>query len=161
MERPNSWKQDQWEGLLAFLSKERVFLRPFSPIRTLPEETNNELMDFVQATMSLSFSETLLRIIDDKGLTDVEVYKKALVDRRVFSRLRTLSSYQPSRATAIRFCFALGLSDAQAITLLEKAGFCLSTTKQNDLVLLYCLAEGIHDIPTVNEALITLGLKQL
>ena len=159
--RPESWTAEQWEGLNDFLSRDRVLLHPVSFARSLSEGSRQEALEFLNATAGLTFSETLLRTIDDRGRTDVEVYKKAKVDRRVFSRLRSSRDYQPSRSTAIRFCLALRLTDAEALTLLEKAGFTLSAMKNEDLVVLYCLKHCIDDLDAVDDALRTLGFKPL
>ena len=159
--KPDSWTIEQWDGLLEYLSRDLVLSHPLVMQRPIPEEDRKAILDFLAATMSLSFSETLLRIIDDRGLNDVEVYKKAKVDRRVFSRLRSSRTYQPSRATAIRFCLALGLCPEESLALLEKAGFCLSATKKEDAIILYCLKAGIRDIDMVNDALLAFDLKTI
>lgn len=154
---PNEWNESSWNDLVSFLNGNNA-RRPKMAERTQSQE---ELFDFIASTMDLSFSETLLRMIDRKNTTDVHVYKAARIDRRVFSRLRSSNDYQPSRKTAICLCLALHLTPGETMMLLEKAGLCLSRSKKDDLVVLYCLQHQIYDLDAVNRALIRLELEPL
>ena len=108
-----------------------------------------------------SFSNMVLRLIDEKGLSDVEVYKKAGIDRRVFSRLRSRKDYQPSRNTGILLAMAMKLSLDEATDLLGKAGFALSHSSRSDLIVRYFLETGNHDIMLLDEALVHFGERAL
>lgn len=123
-----------------------VLHAPFSYLNEVLEEQKQD-----------SFSTRVLRYIDENGLSDTWVYKRANLDRRVFSSLRRNPDYQPSRQTAIALALALELPEAEIHTLLASAGYALSHSNRADLIVEYYIQNGIYDISEINQALFAFG----
>ena len=109
----------------------------------------NDMLDELDA----GFSETLLKLIDRSGKKDSEIYKKANVDRKLFSKIRSNPGYKPSKATAIAFAIALELDLEETKDLIGRAGFALSHSNKFDVIIEYFIQQKNYDVFAINEAL--------
>ena len=110
-------------------------------------------LDEALAHLDTGFSETLLKLIDRSGKKDAEVYKKANVDRKLFSKIRNNPGYKPSKSTAIAFAIALELNLDETRDLIARAGYALSPSSKFDVIIEYFIIQRDYDIFKINEAL--------
>ena len=109
----------------------------------------DDLMNQIEET----FSQRLLRMIDERGMSDSEVYNKAYVDRRHFSKIRNDINYTPNKKTVLAFSIALELSLDEAKDLLNSAGYALSRSSKTDIIVAYFLQNKIYDMFEINDIL--------
>lgn len=108
-----------------------------------------------------SFHDMLFRLIDETGLSDVEIYKRANISRQLFSKIRSNRNYQPGKNTVFAFAFALHLTEGETVLLLESAGFAFSPSSPTDRAVRMCMQQDVYDIGDVNEFLFQLDLRGL
>jgi hypothetical protein len=124
-------------------------------------ESQIDLENFIGKKRKASFQKLLLTYIDNSGATDSEVYKKAGIDRRLFSKIRSNTDYQPSKPTVLSLALALELPKEKTDKLLNAAGFSLSDSDTFDLIIQFCLEKGIYDRFEVNNMLDYFKVKTL
>lgn len=123
------------------------------PAAAMPAARPRRSLDELLAHIDESFSEMLLRKIDERGLTDAQCYKKANVDRRLFSKIRNDKYYKPSKPTVLALAIALELPPREVDEMLRKAGFALSHSNKFDIIVEYFIRGGNYNVFEINEAL--------
>ncbi len=128
--------------------------------KTKKGRSDRSLQDIVSQPEE-SFSQMLFRLIREKDVDEVDTYKKAHIDRKLFSKIRSNDDYGPGKTTALSLALALNLSLDETLDLMGKAGFTLSHSNKSDLIIEYFIQEGVYDIFEINEALDAFGQPAL
>lgn len=137
------------EDICAVQALEECHDMPAATIDSMDQDDWKQLLKDLDA----GFSETLLQLIDRTGKKDSEIYKKANVDRKLFSKIKNNMDYRPSKTTALAFAFALELDIDETIDFIGRAGFALSHSSKFDVIVEYFLVNRNYNIFELNEIL--------
>lgn len=124
-------------------------------------DVSGKSLDEVLGDKAETFQQRLFRLIDERGLDDVTVYKKANIDRKVFSSIRCKKDYKPKKKTALAFAIALELDLPTTLDLLSRAEYTFSPSSKFDLIVTYFITNKKFNIFEINAALFQYGLQTL
>ena len=131
--------------------------RPARQSSILPGFRKGRKLDSLMEEVGETFQEKLFRLIDEEGLKDAEVYRRANLDRKLFSKIRSRRDYQPSKKTVMALCIALRLNIDQATDLMARAGFAFSPGSRFDIIVKFYIVNGIYEINSINLTLFEYG----
>lgn len=120
-------------------------------------KTKPRSLDELIEEIDFTFQEMLFKFIDQKGFDDVEIYKKANIDRKLFSKIKSNRLYQPSKSTALALSIALELNLDETLDFLKRAGYTLSDSLPLDIIVGYYIKKSIYDIYEINMVLFEKG----
>ena len=132
---------------------ETLSCRDFLPMAPSVMDGGGSGLPDLLENLDAGFSETLLTLIDRTGKKDSEIYRKANVDRKLFSKIRNNPDYKPSKTTAIAFAVALELDLEETEDFISRAGYAFSHSSKFDVIIEYFIKEKVYDIFVINEAL--------
>ncbi len=118
-------------------------------------------METFEPSLDETFSQMLLRLIDERGLTDPQAYNRAYITRKHFSKIRNNINYQPKKKTAIALSISLLLNIEDTMKLLRAAGLALSNGILSDVIIEFHIRHGIYDIFQINEMLLAFDQEPL
>lgn len=137
------------------VTDENILYEKYAPFVDIPERkelTRDQSMDLQHLLDEAgdSFHEKLFELIDKSGMSDVEVYKRECIDRRLFSKIRSNPAYHPGKSTVLALVFALKLDIKAARDLLARAEYALSPSNKGDLIIKYFIEHQVYDLMALN-----------
>ncbi len=140
---------------LVYQTSDRSAYEPkeMSVLQKKPTIKRKRNLEDVVGQLGETFQQCLFRLMDEREMTDVEVYKKANIDRKLFSKIRCNANYKPKKKTALALAIALELNLDETRDLLGRAELALSPSSKFDLIISYFIQNEVYDIYTINMAL--------
>ena len=159
--KPNDEADDK--GFFEILKGPRKYLpgrREFAGTN-VTGDTLQYLLDKIRNKVELSFSEKLIELIKEKGKKPADIYKKAEIDKALFSKIKSDKNYHPSKETALAFAIALHLSLEETQDLIGRAGYALSSSLKRDLIVRCYIESKTYNVNDLNGKLIDYGFDPL
>ena len=153
LRRMSAFRMDEPMPCESSVCDEDAIEQLIPPVSVAAAPKKAATLDDALGQIDESFSEMLLRKIDERGMTDAQCYKKANIDRKLFSKIRSDKTYKPSKPTVIAFAIALELPLSEMKDMLMKAGFALSHSNKFDIIVEYFVEHGNYNVFEINEAL--------
>ena len=132
--------------------RESLPCTPMAAPKAEPKPKAASLEDMLKQA-DAGFTETLLKLIDQTGKKDSEIYKKALLTKQHFSKIRNNPNYKPTKPTAIALALALELDLEGTKDLIGRAGYALTNSSKFDLIIRYFIEQGNYNVVEINIAL--------
>ena len=146
---------------IKMICEDVLYSKPLCSYEYIEGIEEEDIKSFIENNKKPSFSKLLLNYIDRAETKDSVIYRKARIDRRHFSKIRSNPDYHPSKNTAIALALALGLNINDTEELIGSAGYSLSDSETFDLIVKFCIDKKIFNIDDVNQALDYFSLKPL
>ena len=126
------------------------------------KQKSSNIDDFINIVKDKqTFSEYLFSLIDESGESDADIYNRAGIDRRLFSKIRSNADYQPSKNTIFALAMALKLDQTKTSRLLNKAGYEFSNNKLTDIIIMFCIENKIYDLYQIDSFLVEYKQKPI
>ena len=153
LQRSSAHSRTSCKGMGSWQEDEKAYQLSESPVCM---QSNRTLEDLVAQTTE-TFQQALFRMIDERGLKDSEVYKRANMDKKLFSKIRSNADYQPKKITAISLALALRLNLDETRDFIGRAGFALTHTSKFDIIIEYFIENKNYDLFEINQVLFAFG----
>jgi len=159
-------KQEEYHALLPGKRREvkkANFLRTMEALHMQPDycdffEENQSALQERMRHLSDTFQQYLMHLIESRGLTNAEVYKRALITKQLFSKIKLNPQYHPDKATAMRLCVGAKLNPDETKDLLARAGYALSPCDKRDIIFSFFIEHQVYDMIEIDIALEEHGL---